>query len=108
MATAKGAAKNKGVEPGPEGTLLVHKDLYPKEVLFGTAFTFLDRCYVLPWKVGGTAYQITKMIYERRAELAAVHKEAANITTTGAAERSPVPFHPGSIRYFKERGIPGF
>jgi len=46
MATAKGAAKNKGVEPGPEGTLLVHKDLYPKEVLFGTAFTFLDRCYV--------------------------------------------------------------
>ena len=54
------------------------------------------------------AYQITKMIYERRAELAAVHKEAANITTTGVAGRSPLPFHPGAIRYFKERGIPGF
>lgn len=54
------------------------------------------------------AYQITKLIYEKRAELAAVHKEAANITITGVAGRSPVPFHPGSIRYFKERGIEGF
>ncbi len=54
------------------------------------------------------AYQITKLIYEKRAELAAVHKEAANITTTGVAGRSPLPFHPGAIRYFKERGIEGF
>jgi TRAP transporter TAXI family solute receptor len=54
------------------------------------------------------AYQITKLIYERRAELAAVHKEAANITTTGVAGRSPIPFHPGAARYFKERGIEGF
>ena len=54
------------------------------------------------------AYQITKLIYERRAELALSHKEASNITTTGVAGRSPVPFHPGAIRYFKERGIEGF
>lgn len=54
------------------------------------------------------AYQITKLIFERRAELAAVHKEAANITLTGAAGRSPVPFHPGAIRYFRERGVEGF
>jgi hypothetical protein len=54
------------------------------------------------------AYQITKLIYERRAELALSHKEAANITTTGVAGRSPLPFHPGAIRYFKERGIEGF
>lgn len=54
------------------------------------------------------AYQITKLIYERRAELAQVHKEAANITVIGVAGRSPVPFHPGAIRYFKERGIEGF
>ncbi|MDQ7843100.1 MAG: TAXI family TRAP transporter solute-binding subunit [Armatimonadota bacterium] len=54
------------------------------------------------------AYQITKLIYERRAELAAVHKEAANITITGVAGRSPVPFHPGAIRYFRERGVQGF
>jgi TRAP transporter TAXI family solute receptor len=54
------------------------------------------------------AYQITKLIYERRADLAQVHKEAANITTIGVAGRSPIPFHPGAIRYFRERGIEGF
>jgi His-Xaa-Ser system protein HxsD len=29
-----------------QGFLSVHKTLYPNEVLFGTAFAFLDRCYV--------------------------------------------------------------
>ena len=54
------------------------------------------------------AYQITKLLFERRPELAMVHKEAANITLTGAAGRSPLPFHPGAIRYFKERNVEGF
>ena len=57
---------------------------------------------------GDLAYQITKLIYERRSELAQVHKEAANITLTGVVGRSPVPFHPGAIRYFKEKGVQGF
>lgn len=54
------------------------------------------------------AYQITKLIYEKRADLAQAHKEAQNISLIGVASRSPIPFHPGSIRYFKERGIEGF
>ncbi len=54
------------------------------------------------------AYQITKLLFEKRAELALVHKEAANITTIGLAGRSPVAFHPGAIRYYKERGVEGF
>jgi len=54
------------------------------------------------------AYQITKLLFERRPELALVHKEAANITLTGAAGRSPLPFHPGAVRYFKERNVEGF
>ncbi|MGQ0570788.1 MAG: TAXI family TRAP transporter solute-binding subunit [Armatimonadota bacterium] len=54
------------------------------------------------------AYQITKLLFEKRGDLAQVHKEAANITTIGLAGRSPVPFHPGAIRYYKERGIEGF
>ena len=54
------------------------------------------------------AYQITKLLFEKRAELAVVHKEAANITTIGLAGRSPVPFHPGAIRYYRERGLEGF
>ncbi len=54
------------------------------------------------------AYQITKLVYERRGELALVHKEATNITLIGVKGRSPLPFHPGAIRYFKERGVEGF
>jgi hypothetical protein len=54
------------------------------------------------------AYQITKLLFEKRGELAQVHKEAANVTTIGLAGRSPVPFHPGAIRYYKERGLEGF
>lgn len=54
------------------------------------------------------AYQITKLIFERRGELALVHKEAVNITVLGLKGRSPLPFHPGAIRYFKERGAEGF
>jgi TRAP transporter TAXI family solute receptor len=54
------------------------------------------------------AYQITKLVYERRADLAQVHKEATNITLIGVAGRSPLPFHPGAVRYFKERGVEGF
>lgn len=31
---------------GSIGTVLVHKTLYPADVLFGTAFSFLDRAYL--------------------------------------------------------------
>lgn len=54
------------------------------------------------------AYQITKLIYEHRPELAVVHSEAKNITFLGVAGRSPVPFHPGAVKFFKERGVEGF
>ncbi len=53
-------------------------------------------------------YQITKLVFEKRAELAQAHKQAQYITLLGAARRSPIPFHPGAIRYFKERGVEGF
>lgn len=54
------------------------------------------------------AYQITRLLYEKRPELAQVHPEAANITVVGVAGRSPLPFHPGAARYFRERGVDGF
>lgn len=51
------------------------------------------------------AYQITKLVIEKKSELALVHKEAEHITLQNAVQGSPIPFHPGAIRYFKEKGV---
>jgi TRAP transporter TAXI family solute receptor len=55
------------------------------------------------------AYQITKVLHERIADLVAVHQAAKEITLKSAVVGSPVPFHPGALRYYKEKGakIPG-
>jgi len=51
-------------------------------------------------------YDLTKTLFERKDELAAVHKEAMNLTLEDQPRGgSPIPFHPGARRYLKERGI---
>jgi TRAP transporter TAXI family solute receptor len=53
-----------------------------------------------------TAYDIVKTIFEKRDELIAVHKEAANFKLENQkAAASPIPFHPGAAKYFTERGV---
>jgi len=52
------------------------------------------------------AYEIVKTMVEKRDDLIAVHKEAANIKLENQkAAATPVPFHPGALKYFAERGI---
>ena len=53
-----------------------------------------------------TAYNIVKTIFERRDDLIAVHKEAANFKLENQkAAASPIPFHPGAVKYFSEKGV---
>ncbi len=52
----------------------------------------------------GLAYNITKVLLEHQPELVAVHKEAQHLTLATATVGSPVPFHPGAIKYFQEKG----
>lgn len=53
-----------------------------------------------------TAYNIVKTLFERRADLIAVHKEAENFKLENQkTASSPVPFHPGALKYFKEKGV---
>jgi len=53
-----------------------------------------------------TAYDIVKTIFDKRDELIRVHKEAENIKLEAQkAEASPIPWHPGAMKYFAEKGI---
>ncbi len=50
------------------------------------------------------AYQITRAMFENIAELQAVHPAANETTVAFTLEATPVPLHPGAIRYFEEIG----
>src|SRR5215510_4643693 len=51
------------------------------------------------------AYNIVKTLFEKKAELVAVHKEAEHIDLKNQAGASPVPFHPGAKKYLEEHGV---
>jgi hypothetical protein len=50
------------------------------------------------------AYDITRLLFEHQPDLVAVHPEAARLGLATATARSPAPFHPGALRYYRERG----
>lgn len=50
-------------------------------------------------------YAITKAIYDNLPELAAAHSAARSIKIENAMKGSPVAFHPGAEKYFKEKGV---
>jgi hypothetical protein len=52
------------------------------------------------------AYNLTKALFESKAELASVHSEANNIDLAKQYEvGSPVPFHPGAAKDVAEKGL---
>ncbi|HSG77345.1 MAG TPA: TAXI family TRAP transporter solute-binding subunit [Burkholderiales bacterium] len=54
-----------------------------------------------------TAYNVVKAIFEHREELIRVHKEAENFTLDKqkTAATGGIPWHPGALKYFKEKGV---
>ena len=52
------------------------------------------------------AYQITKVIFEHTAEWATVHAEAKALNLENQkTANSPVPFHPGALKFYGERKV---
>jgi TRAP transporter TAXI family solute receptor len=52
------------------------------------------------------AYDIVKTIFDKRDDLIAVHKEAASFKLENQkASATPVPYHPGAVKYFAEKGV---
>jgi uncharacterized protein len=48
------------------------------------------------------AYQATKALFEQIDELRAIHPAANDTTVEYTMEASPIPLHPGAVRYFEE------
>jgi TRAP transporter TAXI family solute receptor len=53
-----------------------------------------------------TAYNIVKALFDHRNDLIAVHKEAENFKLENQkTNATPIPFHPGAVKYYTERGV---
>jgi TRAP transporter TAXI family solute receptor len=53
-----------------------------------------------------TAYNIVKAMFDHRDELIRVHKEAENIKLENQkAAASSIPWHPGAVKYYAEKGV---
>jgi TRAP-type uncharacterized transport system substrate-binding protein len=52
------------------------------------------------------AYKIVKAIFDNKKELIRSHAEYINVTLENQKQNStPINFHPGVLKYFKEKGI---
>lgn len=50
-------------------------------------------------------YQITKILYEHRAQVAEIHPAGNAINPDNVVRDTGVEFHPGAVRYYREIGI---
>ncbi len=51
------------------------------------------------------AHDITRVLFDKKAELAAIHPQANDLSLETALTGSPIPFHPGAVRYYREQGV---
>jgi TRAP transporter TAXI family solute receptor len=52
------------------------------------------------------AYNIVKTVFDKKADLVAVHGEAKNFTLENQVKSySPIPWHPGAVKYMTEHGV---
>lgn len=51
------------------------------------------------------AYDVTRVLFEKQSELASIHPEARKLSLSTAVKGSPAGFHPGAVRYFREKGV---
>ena len=87
-------------------TDVIPKGTYPGQTTDNPQATVQNLIVVHEKMSEQLAYQITKAIFDHQKDLVAVHKEASNITLANQQEaNSAVPWHPGALRYYKERGV---
>jgi uncharacterized protein len=121
------AVTDLGATPGVKMKLIDHSDVVDKmNAKYGKLYTTdvipaatyprqdADNKISTVWNIlitndkmsDDVAHAVVEIIFDRKADLVAVHKEAENIDykyqITG---NSPVPWHPGALKYFSEKGV---
>ena len=89
------------------GSLVYHNSPIPPSVYPGMEDTVtvvaVSNVLVVHEEMDETlAYNITRVLFENDGDLAAVHPMAAILTVDDATVGSPIPFHDGAIRYYRE------
>jgi TRAP transporter TAXI family solute receptor len=49
------------------------------------------------------AFDITRILFEKKAELVRIHPEAGHLAIGSAQQGSPAPYHPGALRFYSQR-----
>jgi hypothetical protein len=50
-------------------------------------------------------YNLTKALFEYQADLASAHAKGKEVNLQYAVQGVSIPFHPGAVKYFKEKGL---
>jgi len=50
-------------------------------------------------------YSMTKALFDSQAELASAHAKGKELNLKYAVQGVSIPFHPGAIKYYKEKGV---
>jgi TRAP transporter TAXI family solute receptor len=51
------------------------------------------------------AYNLTKALFDNQAELASAHAKGRELNLQYAVKGVSIPFHPGAVKYYKEKGL---
>ena len=101
----------------PEQTqkILAANDSYSSVELAGGVYRGIDNAVstIGVWNVmivqstldTDLVYSLVKALYENNDYLMKIHPSAAYTTPENAVKYSPIPLHPGTIKYLKEKGI---
>jgi len=85
---------------------VIPKGTYPGQTVDNQA-TAVANLLVANANMSDTAvYNIVKTIFEKLPDLIAVHKAASDIKLSmQRPDASPAPWHPGAVKYYKEKGL---
>ncbi|MSP67559.1 MAG: TAXI family TRAP transporter solute-binding subunit [Alphaproteobacteria bacterium] len=121
------AVSDLGATPGVKIQMIDHADmvpamnqkygnLYVTDTIAKTVYGGMDKDNQVAtvWNIlvvhkdmsDADAYTIVKTIFDRKADMVAVHKESESFDYKyQSLSNAAVPFHPGALKYFAEKGV---